>query len=90
MTVENYPSLQANQGFLKLQDEITSMENQILTARTRFNEAIKPYNNNILTFPRNILAGMYGLKEKPYFEAVEGAEKAPNVEFNFDKKEETK
>lgn len=90
MTVENYPSLQANQGFLKLQDEITSMENQILTARTRFNEAIKPYNNNILTFPRNILAGMYGLKEKPYFEAVEGAEKAPNVEFNFVKKEETK
>ncbi|WP_396155398.1 LemA family protein [Flavobacterium macrobrachii] len=51
---------------------------------------MKPYNNNILTFPRNILAGMYGLKEKPYFEAVEGAEKAPNVEFNFDKKEETK
>lgn len=90
MTVENYPSLQANQGFLKLQDEITSMENQILTARTRYNEAIKPYNNNILTFPRNILAGMYGLKEKPYFEAVEGAEKAPNVEFNFDKKEESK
>lgn len=90
MTVENYPSLQANQGFLKLQDEITSMENQILTARTRYNEAIKPYNNNILTFPRNILAGMYGLKEKPYFEAVEGAEKAPEVEFNFDKKEESK
>ncbi|NNT71977.1 LemA family protein [Flavobacterium sp. IMCC34852] len=90
MTVENYPSLQANQGFLKLQDEITSMENQILTARTRYNEAIKPYNNNILTFPRNILAGMYGLKEKPYFEAVAGAEKAPDVEFNFDKKEESK
>ncbi len=86
MTVENYPSLQANQGFLKLQDELTSMENQILTARTRFNEAVKPYNNNINTFPRNILAGMYGLKEKPYFEAVSGAEKAPDVEFNFDKK----
>ena len=86
MTVENYPSLQANSGFLKLQDELTSTENQILTARTRFNEAVKPYNNNINTFPRNILAGMYGLKEKPYFEAVVGAEKAPNVEFNFDKK----
>lgn len=90
VTVEQYPSLQANQGFLKLQDELVSTENQILTARTRFNEAVKPYNNNIITFPRNILAGMYGLKEKPYFEAVSGAEKAPNVEFNFDKKEESK
>lgn len=86
VTVEQYPSLQANQGFLKLQDELVSTENQILTARTRFNEAVKPYNNNINTFPRNILAGMYGLKEKPYFEAVSGAEKAPDVEFNFDKK----
>jgi LemA protein len=90
VTVEQYPSLQANQGFLKLQDELVSTENQILTARTRFNEAVKPYNNNIITFPRNILAGMYGLKEKPYFEAVSGAEKAPDVEFNFDKKEESK
>jgi LemA protein len=87
MTVENYPNLQANQGFLKLQDELTSTENQILTARTRFNEAVKPYNNNINTFPRNILAGMYGLKEKPYFEAIAGAEKAPDVQFDFDKKE---
>ena len=90
MTVESYPNLQANQGFLKLQDEIASTENQILTARTRFNEAVKPYNNNILTFPRNIFAGFYGLKEKPYFEAVTGADKVPDVEFNFDKKEDKK
>lgn len=90
LTVENYPNLQANQGFLKLQDELSSTENQILTARTRFNEAVKPYNNNINTFPRNILAGMYGLKEKPYFEAVAGSEKAPDVKFDFDKKEESK
>lgn len=90
LTVENYPNLQANQGFLKLQDELSSTENQILTARTRFNEAVKPYNNNINTFPRNILAGMYGLKEKPYFEAVAGSEKAPDVKFDFDKKEDSK
>ena len=87
VTVENYPSLQANDGFKKLQDELVSTENQVLTARTRFNEKVKPYNNNINTFPRNILAGMYGLKEKPYFEANDGAEKAPDVNFNFDKKE---
>lgn len=87
VTVENYPNLQANQGFLKLQDELASTENQILTARTRFNEAVKPYNNHIKTFPNNLFAGMFGFKEKPYFKAAEGADKAPEVEFNFDKKE---
>lgn len=81
VSVERYPELKANANFLKLQDELVSMENQILTARTRFNEAVKPYNNNILTFPRNIFAGMYGLKEKPYFEAAVGAEKPVEVKF---------
>ena len=90
VTVEQYPSLQANTNFLKLQDEITSMENQILTARTRYNEAIKPFNNNILTFPRNIIANFLGLKEKPYFEAVSGAEIAPNVDFDFDDSKDKK
>ena len=87
VTVENYPSLQANQGFLNLQAELTSTENQILTARTRFNEAVKPYNNHIKTFPNSLFAGVFGFKEKVFFKSVEGADKAPNVEFNFDKKE---
>ena len=86
VTVEKYPDLKANQNFLKLQDELASTENQILTARTRFNEAVKPYNNNIITFPRNIIAGFFGLKEKPFFEAVAGAEKPVEVEFDFDNK----
>ena len=47
VTVEQYPSLKANENFLKLQDELASTENQILTARTRYNEAIKPYNNHV-------------------------------------------
>ncbi|WP_291102721.1 MULTISPECIES: LemA family protein [unclassified Flavobacterium] len=81
VSVEQYPNLKADASFMKLQDELASTENQILTARTRFNEAVKPYNNNINTFPRNILAGMYGLKEKPYFEAVAGAEKPAEVKF---------
>ena len=81
VSVEQYPNLKADASFMKLQDELASTENQILTARTRFNEAIKPYNNNINTFPRNILAGIYGLKEKPYFEAVAGAEKPVEVKF---------
>jgi LemA protein len=90
VTVENYPSLQANQGFLDLQRELTSTENQILTARTRFNEAVKPYNNHVSVFPNSLFAGWFGFKAKPYFEAVAGAEKAPDFEFNFDKKEEAK
>ena len=81
VSVEQYPNLKADQSFMKLQDELASTENQILTARTRFNEAVKPYNNNINTFPRNILAGMYGLKEKPFFEAEVGADKAVKVKF---------
>lgn len=81
VTVEAYPELKANQNFLKLQDELASTENQILTARTRFNEAVKPYNSHIKTFPNNLFAGMFGFKEKAYFTAVEGAEKPVEVKF---------
>jgi LemA protein len=85
VTVEQYPSLKANENFLKLQDELASTENQILTARTRFNEKIEEYNKYVLKAPRNIILSEY--KEKPFFKSVAGADKAPNVEFNFDKKE---
>ena len=81
VSVERYPDLKANQNFLKLQDELASTENQILTARTRFNEAVKPYNNHIKTFPNNLFAGMFGFQEKAYFNAVEGAEKPVEVKF---------
>ncbi|PRZ25202.1 LemA family protein [Flavobacterium granuli] len=81
VTVEKYPDLKANQNFLKLQDELASTENQILTARTRFNEAVKPYNTHIKTFPNSLFAGMFGFKEKAYFNAVEGADKPVEVKF---------
>ena len=81
VTVEKYPELKANQNFLKLQDELASTENQILTARTRFNEAVMPYNTHIKTFPNNLFAGMFGFKEKAYFQAVTGAEKPVEVKF---------
>ncbi|UUV21911.1 LemA family protein [Paenimyroides aestuarii] len=83
VTVEKYPDLKANQNFIKLQDELVSTENQILTARTRFNEAVKPYNNHIKVFPNNLLAGILGFSEKGYFKASEGAENAPEVNFDF-------
>jgi LemA protein len=81
VTVEKYPELKANANFLKLQDELSSTENQILTSRTRFNEAVKPYNTHVKTFPNSIFAGMFGFKEKPYFEAAAGAEKPVEVKF---------
>ena len=83
VTVERYPELKANQNFLKLQDDLVSTENQILTARTRFNEAVQSYNGKVRRFPSNITAGIFGFDQKPYFEAQEGAENAPEVEFNF-------
>lgn len=91
VTVEKYPDLKATENFKMLQNELTSTENQILTARTRFNEAVKPYNNHVKVFPNNIFAGWFGFKEKAYFDAVEGAEKPVDVEFDFgNNKEEAK
>ncbi|MDO9037739.1 MAG: LemA family protein [Lutibacter sp.] len=87
VTVERYPDLKANQNFLKLQDELASTENQILTARTRFNEATKPFNNHVKKFPNSILAGFFNFDGKPYFDAEAGAENAPDVQFDFGKKE---
>jgi LemA protein len=81
VSVERYPELKANANFLKLQDELASTENQILTARTRFNEAVMPYNTHIKTFPNSLFAGMFGFKEKAYFQAVTGAEKPVEVKF---------
>lgn len=88
VTVEQYPDLKANANFLKLQDELASTENQILTARTRFNEAVQSYNNYILKIPNSWFLSEY--KEKPFFDAVAGAEKPVDVEFNFDNNQQKK
>jgi LemA protein len=79
VTVEQYPTLKANENFLKLQDELASTENQILTARTRFNESIQAYNGYVLAIPQSIVLGSY--KEKAYFQAVVGADKPVEVKF---------
>lgn len=83
VTVERYPDLKANQNFLKLQDELTSTENTIQTVRTRYNEAIKPYNQYIKKAPRSFIINIIGYSEKPYFNADAGAEKPVDVEFDF-------
>ena len=79
VTVEKYPDLKTNQNFLKLQDELASTENQILTARTRFNASIEVYNGYVLKMPNKFFLSNY--PEKPFFKAEAGAEKAPEVKF---------
>jgi len=81
VTVEQYPNLKANEGFLKLQDELVGTENRIAVARDNFNETAKAYNVSIQTFPRNLIAGMFGFKTKGFFESSPGSEKAPTVKF---------
>lgn len=78
---ENYPDLKANQNFLELQAQLEGTENRISVERRNFNEVAREYNTAIRTFPRNLLAGMFGFEKRPYFEAEEGASKAPEVKF---------
>jgi len=81
VVVEKYPELKANQNFLELQAQLEGTENRIAVERKKFNETTRGYNTYIKMFPKNIFAGMFGFEAKPYFEAAQGAEKAPEVQF---------
>ncbi len=81
VVVENYPQLRANQNFLDLQAQLEGTENRISVERRRFNEAAQAYNTAVRRFPGNIVAGMTGFEAREYFEAQEGAEQAPQVQF---------
>lgn len=78
---ENYPDLKANENFRELQAQLEGTENRITVARKDFNDAAKDYNTSIRRFPKTVLASLFGFEKKAYFEAAEGAEKAPTVEF---------
>ena len=78
---EAYPDLKANTNFLELQAQLEGTENRISVERRNFNEAAKDYNTSIRTVPRNILAGLFGFEKRPYFEAQEGVENVPVVQF---------
>ena len=78
---EAYPDLKANQNFLELQAQLEGAENRISVERRKFNDAAKEYNASIRSFPRNLLAGMFGFEKRPYFESAEGSESAPVVAF---------
>ena len=78
---ENYPDLKANTNFLELQKELSNTEDKISYMRQSFNDVTMKYNNAIQTFPGNIFAGIFGFKQRPLFDANEGAEVAPSVTF---------
>jgi LemA protein len=81
VVVEKYPELKATQNFRDLQVELEGTENRISVERRKFNEVAQTYNIYIRRFPQSFLAGIFGFQAKPYFEAVAGADKAPEVKF---------
>lgn len=81
VTVEKYPDLKANENFKELQAQLEGTENRISVARRDYNEAARKYNTTLRSFPKNILAGMFSFEKKAYFEAQEGSEQAPTVQF---------
>ena len=83
---ERYPDLKASAGFRDLQAQIEGTENRISVERGNFNQAVQSYNTAIKSFPAVFYAGMMGFAEKPYFTASTGADKPPQVQFDFNKK----
>ena len=83
VTVERYPELKATENFRDLQAQLEGTENRISTERNKFNEVVKSYNTMIRKFPNSIIADMGGFEKKGYFTAKEGAENAPEVNFEF-------
>jgi len=81
VVVEQYPQLKATQNFSELQAQLEGTENRITVERMKFNEAAQAFNTYLRGFPANIFAGMFGFQKKAYFEAQQGAEKAPEVQF---------
>lgn len=77
--VESYPNLKADQQYINFEREYTAVENSIRSETVYYNDAAKEYNTNIKTFPNNVIANFSNFKEKPYFKAEAGAEKAPSV-----------
>lgn len=85
VVVENYPNLKADANFRALMDELTGSENRVAIARKDYNDAVQAYNTKIRTFPKSMIAGMFGFSPQEYFKAEEGAAKAPKVDFGTNK-----
>jgi LemA protein len=81
VAVEAYPTLRANENFLRLQDELTETENRISVARRDYNEAVAQYNTYIRSFPQALTARVVGAGRREPLRAPEGTEQAPRVDF---------
>ncbi len=81
VVVEKYPELKATQNFSELQAQLEGTENRITVERMKFNEAAQTYNTYLRRFPNSMFAGFLGFQKKAYFQAQQGAEKAPEVQF---------
>ena len=81
VVAERYPDLKANQNFLDLQAQLEGTENRINVSRQRFNDTVNAYNKSRRTFPAVLFASIMGFKDKGYFKAEAGSEKAPEVKF---------
>ena len=83
VVAERYPELKATQNFRDLQAQLEGTENRIAVERMRFNETAQAFNTRRDSFPTVLIAGFFGTRfqEKPYFKALAGAEKAPEVKF---------
>lgn len=81
VSVEAYPDLKANENFRDLQAQLEGTENRITVERRAYNEAVQDYNTTVRSFPKNIMASIFGFKTKGTFKASEGADRAPEVSF---------
>lgn len=81
VVMERYPELKATQNFSELQQQLEGTENRISVERHKYNEVVNEYNSTRKRFPTNIVAGMFGFEEMPYYKADAGAEVAPTVTF---------
>lgn len=81
VSVERYPELKAHSGFVELQAQLEGTENRIKVARDNYNDAVMKYNIGVRRFPGNFFATVFGFDEKSTFEAQEGADVAPKVNF---------
>jgi len=76
---ENYPVLQASEGYTGLRDEMAGTQNRITVARGEYIKAIQSYNTAILRFPGNVLAGIFGFGSRDYYQAEEGSVTTPEL-----------
>lgn len=83
VVAENYPQLKATENFQGLQAQLEGTENRISVERNKFNTTVQGYNVAVRSFPTNLIAGMFGFAPRPFFEAAQGAQTAPTVNFNF-------